>query len=122
MSLRLSEANLHVLSFSFNAHQYYILASSVAFYYDFALTMAQEIKHVWSSKLKLVNVLIIALRYITAFGYIPILVLTFTPVVNGRPGELVSFTVIRSELEADMNISILSAVVSYRFTVASILS
>ncbi len=43
----------------------------VAVYYDFILTMPQEIKHIWSSKFNLVNVLVIALRYITAFGYVP---------------------------------------------------
>lgn len=66
---------------------YYILASSVVFYYDFALTMPQEIKHIWSSKLKVVNVLIIALRYITALGYVPVLVVTFVPVINSGTGE-----------------------------------
>ncbi len=62
----------------------------VVFYYDFALTMPQEIKHIWSSKLKLVNMLVIALRYITALGYIPVLVLTFAPVINSGSGETVS--------------------------------
>ncbi len=93
------------------ANPYYVLASSgasnfkaftvtntsyhrddtvVVFYYDFALTMPQEIKHVWSSKLKLINVLVIALRYITALGYIPVLVLTFESVISSGSGETVS--------------------------------
>ncbi len=62
----------------------------VVFYYDFALTMPQEVKHIWSSKLKLMNVLVIALRYITAFGYIPVLMLTFEPEISSRTGETVS--------------------------------
>ncbi len=114
-AMSLSKADLHYLSVSANAHQYYILASSgatypltrflsdsrgfgaiVVFYYDFVLTMPQEIRHIWSSTFKVVNVLIIAMRYITAFGYIAILVFTFLPVINhsvinGGPGETVSF-------------------------------
>ncbi len=62
----------------------------VVFYYDFALTMPQEVKHIWSSKFKLVNVLVIALRYITALDYIPVLVLTFVPVISSGTGETVS--------------------------------
>lgn len=60
-------------------NQYYLLASSVVFYYDFSLTISQEIQHIWSTNFTFVNVLIMALRYITAFGYIPTLVLTFSP-------------------------------------------
>jgi len=64
-----------------SSNQYYILVSSAVFYYDFILTMPQEIKHIWSSKAKLnlVNVLVIALRYITAFGYVPVLMLALSP-------------------------------------------
>jgi len=60
-------------------NQYYLLACSVIFYYDFILTLPQEIKHIWSSKFNKVNLLVIALRYTTAIGYIPVLVLTFAP-------------------------------------------
>ncbi|KLO16170.1 hypothetical protein SCHPADRAFT_223992 [Schizopora paradoxa] len=59
--------------------QYYILASSVVFLYDFALTVPQEIKFLWNSKFKLVNGLVMALRYITVLGYIPVLLLAFMP-------------------------------------------
>ncbi len=62
----------------------------VVFYYDFALTMPQEIKYIWSSKLTLINVLVIALRYFTVFGYIPVLVLTFVPAISTGTGETVS--------------------------------
>ncbi|KLO16173.1 hypothetical protein SCHPADRAFT_938080 [Schizopora paradoxa] len=68
--------------------QYYILASSVVFLYDFALTMPQEIEFLWSSKLKLVNVLVIALRYITVLGCIPVLMLTFVPETADGEGSL----------------------------------
>ncbi|KLO16182.1 hypothetical protein SCHPADRAFT_224874 [Schizopora paradoxa] len=64
--------------------QYYLLISSVIFYYDFILTMPREIKHVWSSKLNAVNLLVIALRYITAFEYIPIFVIAFAPSFSGE--------------------------------------
>ena len=75
-------------------NQYYILAASgesslsagsyaysndlseVVFYYDFFLTFHQEIKFLWPCKSKPINMLVIALRYISAFGYIPTLVLT----------------------------------------------
>ncbi len=86
---------------SIRVDQYYILASSgviiscggsmhalnafrtpVTFYYDFILTIPQEIKHIWSAKFKSVNVLIIALRYISAIGYIPILTFTFAPLFS----------------------------------------
>jgi len=60
--------------------RYYILASSVVLYYDFALTLPQEIKHIWFSKFSLMNVLLIALRYITAIGYTSALWLAFWPV------------------------------------------
>ncbi|KLO16185.1 hypothetical protein SCHPADRAFT_938091 [Schizopora paradoxa] len=61
-------------------NQYYILACSVVFYYDFFLTLPQEFKYLWPCKLKPVNMLVIALRYITAFGYIPTLVLSLAAV------------------------------------------
>jgi len=62
---------------------YYILVSSVVFYYDFALTMPQEIKYIWSSKRNLMNSLVITLRYITALGYgIPVFLMTFVPVTS----------------------------------------
>jgi len=61
------------------ANQYYIMASSVVFYYDFVLTFPQEVKHIWGPKFTSVNVLLIALRYTTAFGYIPVLLLIFAP-------------------------------------------
>jgi len=63
--------------FNMVPNQYYILASTAIFYYDFALTFPQEIKHVWSSKFSLVNMLLLAQRYNTAIGYAPILWLTF---------------------------------------------
>jgi len=66
------------------------IGRKVVFYYDLALTMPQETKHIWSSKLKVVNVLIIALRYITVLGYVPVLVVTFVPVINSGTGETVS--------------------------------
>lgn len=71
--------------FDYRPNQYYILASSVVFYYDFALTLPQEIKHIWSSKFSRINVLLIALRYITAIGYVPILWLTFSPAFQEDP-------------------------------------
>jgi len=61
---------------------YYILASSVVFWYDFVLTMPQEIKYIWSSKLNLMNSPVIVLRYITVLGYIPVFLLAFVPVTN----------------------------------------
>jgi len=70
------------------ANQYYLLASSVIFYYDFILTIPQEIKHFWSSKFNKVNVLVIALRYTTAIGYIPVLVLTLAPTFAEQCGPL----------------------------------
>ncbi len=94
----MSAQTLTVLST--NVDQYYLLASSgaiisftvfmrnerlgmiVLFYYDFALTLPQEIKHIWSSKLNVVNVLVISLRYITAFSYVPVLLVTFVDGVN----------------------------------------
>jgi len=69
-------------------NQYYLLACSVIFYYDFILTLPQEIKHIWSSKFNKVNLLVIALRYTTAIGYIPVLVLTFAPTFAEQCGGL----------------------------------
>ncbi len=60
----------------------------VVFYYDFVLTMPQEIKHIWSSKSNTGMSLVITLRYFTAFGYIPVLMLAFAPVFAS--GERVS--------------------------------
>ncbi len=40
------------------------------FFYDFCLTFQLEFKHIWSKKLTVANVLIGAMRYITAFGYV----------------------------------------------------
>ncbi len=60
----------------------------VIFYYDFILTLPQEIKHIWSSKFNKVNLLVIALRYTTAIGYIPVLVLTFAPTFAEQVSEL----------------------------------
>lgn len=65
----------------------FLFKSTVVFYYDFFLTLSQEIIHLWSFKLKLVNVLVIALRYITLFGYIPVLVLIFAPEIETGIGE-----------------------------------
>ncbi len=62
----------------------------VLFYYDFALTMPQEVKYIWSTKMTLVNLLVIALRYITALGYIPVLVLTFLQTLSSSTGNTVS--------------------------------
>lgn len=45
--------------------------------------MPREIKHVWSLKFNVVNILVIALRYITAFEYIPIFVIAFAPSFSG---------------------------------------
>ncbi|KLO16165.1 hypothetical protein SCHPADRAFT_901697 [Schizopora paradoxa] len=90
---------MSVEDLSTNVDQYYILASSAVFLYDFAITFPQEIEYLWSSKLKLVNVLVIALRYLTALGYVPVLVLTFAPIINARwqlsVGTTVTFLVIR---------------------------
>jgi len=57
--------------------QNYLLASSVIFYYKFILTLSQEYKYIWSRKFGIVNALIIALRYISAISYIPVLALAF---------------------------------------------
>ncbi|KLO16164.1 hypothetical protein SCHPADRAFT_223269 [Schizopora paradoxa] len=62
---------------TYNISEYYVLASSVIFYYDFTLTMAQEIKYLWSSKPRLVNVLVLLLRYISALDYIIVIWSTF---------------------------------------------
>ncbi|KLO16169.1 hypothetical protein SCHPADRAFT_938079 [Schizopora paradoxa] len=64
--------------------QFYILASSTVFLYDMALTMPQEIQYLWSFKLKPVNVLLLALRYVTALGFVP--VLDESSVVGKVPG------------------------------------
>ncbi len=96
----------------------------VIFYYDFALTMPQEIKHIWSSKFKLVNVLVIALRYVTVFGYIPELVLTFVSVINFGSGETVSTNRIREGEPAGpilMTTFLFSAVVRDNSTVVPFL-
>jgi len=42
---------------------------TVVFYYDFALTLPREIEHIWSSKLSLIKVLLVALRYNSVIGY-----------------------------------------------------
>lgn len=63
--------------------------TAVVFYYDFILTFPQEIKHLWSFKLKPVNVLTMTLWYITALGYIPVFVFAFAPVIDVGEGETV---------------------------------
>jgi len=78
---------------SVSVDQNYDLASSVLFYYDFALTIHQEIKYIWASKspFRLVNLLVIAMRYITFFGYIPVLILTFASAKVDDMAQGVSF-------------------------------
>ncbi len=78
---------------------------TVVFYYDFALTMPQEIKHIWSSKLKIVNVLVIALRYITAIGYIPVLVLTFAPLTSSGSETVSTYQICEVELTNSTNLN-----------------
>ncbi|KLO16166.1 hypothetical protein SCHPADRAFT_938076 [Schizopora paradoxa] len=68
--------------------QYYILASAVVFLYDFSLTIPQEIMFLWTSKPKLANVLVLSLRYLTALGYIPVLLLIFAPSTRDAMGGL----------------------------------
>ncbi|KLO04809.1 hypothetical protein SCHPADRAFT_947425 [Schizopora paradoxa] len=75
-----------------NVDQYYIMASSAFFFYDFALTIPQEVKHMWSTKLSLVNVLVIGLRYLTVLGFIPVIVFAFAPFLDvGDGGKSVPF-------------------------------
>ncbi len=86
---------------STSVDQYYLLASSgatncfrictpliticirmaVVLYYDFVITIPQEIRYIWSSKLKLMNVLIVMLRYVTVLGYVIVLVTAFAPAI-----------------------------------------
>jgi len=66
---------------STSVDQYYLLASSVVLYYDFIITIPQEIRYIWSSKLKLMNVLIVMLRYVTVLGYVIVLVTAFAPAI-----------------------------------------
>ncbi|KLO16168.1 hypothetical protein SCHPADRAFT_938078 [Schizopora paradoxa] len=79
-------------------NQYYILASSAVFYYDFILTLPQEFKNLWTSKLKAVNVIVIALRYITALGYVLVLMLAFAPVIDVKTLALGYTTMVSSEI------------------------
>ncbi len=67
--------------------------TTVLFYYDFALTIHQEIKYIWASKspFRLVNLLVIAMRYITFFGYIPGCILTFASATVDGTAQRVSF-------------------------------
>jgi len=76
--------------------RYSILASSVALYYDFALTLPQEIKHIWFSKFSFMNVLLIALRYVTAIDYASTLWLAFWPVPKE---DLATFTLCENLLK-----------------------
>ncbi|KLO16161.1 hypothetical protein SCHPADRAFT_223084 [Schizopora paradoxa] len=69
-----------------NVDQYYIMASSAFFFYDFALTIPQEVKHIWFTKLSIVNVLVIGLRYLTVLGFIPAIVIAFTPFIDVGDG------------------------------------
>ncbi|KLO16183.1 hypothetical protein SCHPADRAFT_224753 [Schizopora paradoxa] len=71
----------------FTVTQSYILASSVVLFYDFILTIPQEVKCIWSRKLKLVDVLVLALRYTAVFGYIPALVMAFAVPFHGSEHE-----------------------------------
>ncbi|KLO08480.1 hypothetical protein SCHPADRAFT_607323 [Schizopora paradoxa] len=66
--------------------QYYIIASSAFFYYDFALTLRQEIKYIWSSKPTFINFLVIALRYLTVLSFIPAIALAVAPLFGARNG------------------------------------
>ncbi|KLO15140.1 hypothetical protein SCHPADRAFT_927413 [Schizopora paradoxa] len=61
------------------SNQYYLLASSVVFFYDYALTLPQEYKHVWSKGFSTINALLIGLRYISIIGYLPTVALGFSP-------------------------------------------
>ncbi|KLO16167.1 hypothetical protein SCHPADRAFT_926684 [Schizopora paradoxa] len=72
---------------------YYLLASSVLFCYDFLLTSPQEVRYLWSSKLNIVNVLVLALRYITLFGYVANLMLAFSHAIDVSNGETYSLRV-----------------------------
>lgn len=49
------------------------------FYYDFVLTIPEEVKYLWCSRFKIINLLVIALRYISAVGYIAVLMASFPP-------------------------------------------
>ncbi|KLO12410.1 hypothetical protein SCHPADRAFT_941242 [Schizopora paradoxa] len=60
-------------------NQYYLLASSVAFYYDFISTLPQEYEHVWSKPKGSINALILLLRYTAVVSYAAVLAFAFSP-------------------------------------------
>jgi len=71
-------SNLYQISDT-RVNYYYLLASSVVFYYDYILTLPQEYKFLWTKKMNIVTLLILTLRYVTASSYLIIFALAFAP-------------------------------------------
>ncbi len=68
--VRLFELHSHTMRF-------FWYCSSAFLYYDHLLTFAQELEVIWKAKPSFVNALFILNRYITFFGYVPILIFLF---------------------------------------------
>lgn len=52
---------------------------SVVLYYDYFMTLDQEIKFFWNKKLNVVNILFFVNRYLSIFGTVPVILQNFGP-------------------------------------------
>ncbi|TDL18260.1 hypothetical protein BD410DRAFT_728733, partial [Rickenella mellea] len=57
--------------------QYFCLASITILYYDHIVTLPTEIERIWRPKLSPISVIFLLNRYLTCFGYVPIMFFFF---------------------------------------------
>ncbi|TDL15691.1 hypothetical protein BD410DRAFT_902465 [Rickenella mellea] len=57
--------------------QYFCLASITILYYDHLVTLPTEIERIWRPKLSPISVIFLLNRYVTCFGYVPIMFFFF---------------------------------------------
>jgi len=67
------------IALQLNVNYYISLASFVVLYYDYFMTLDQEIKFFWNKKLNIVNILFFVNRYLSIFGTVPVILQNFGP-------------------------------------------
>jgi hypothetical protein len=61
-----------------------IYATVAFYYYDFALTLAAEVAHVWPQPISMNTFLFFSNRYVSFSGNIVVFILLFTPLVDSE--------------------------------------
>ncbi|TDL24504.1 hypothetical protein BD410DRAFT_91691 [Rickenella mellea] len=75
------------LAIELNVNHYFSVASFALLYYDYFLTIEQEIKFFWGRRVAFASGLFFACRYLALFGNVPVILQTFaywSPDVNCR--------------------------------------